>query len=383
MPSSTANTSIPIGKAPYFDGINYNQWKHCMKSYLYSISTEVWQVVCDGIYFLEDDEESTPEQLQKIHRNAQAITILNSSVDKEEFNRVDGLEEAKDVWTTLRMAHEGSNPVRKVNIDMLEGQLNRFIMFDDETPQEMFNRLKKLVNKTNALGSKKWTDRMLTEHMMRAYTPMNYNVVALIHQDPAYKRMSSDDVLGKITNHEMYIEEANHVKNLSKGITTSRKQEIAFKANKKSKNKQEVVKSSSEEEEEEEDSSECDDEDMALFMKKLKKYIKKKKFKKGDKKLKTTTKRTCYNCGKHGRFIANYPFERRDDSDDKKYKPYKKDNGYKISDKPYKKKSYGEAHIGQEWESEDESSNSDSDGVATVAINGKSSSSKYLFPMLI
>jgi hypothetical protein len=29
--------------------------------------------------------------------------------------------------------------------------------------------------------------------------------------------MSSDDVLGQIMNHEMYIKEANHVKNLSKG----------------------------------------------------------------------------------------------------------------------------------------------------------------------
>jgi hypothetical protein len=201
----------------------------------------------------------------------------------------------------------------------------------------MFNHLKKLVNKAKAMGSKKWTDRMLTEHKMRAYTPMNYNMVALIHQDPAYKRMSSNDVLDRIMNHEMYIEEANHVKNLSKGITTSRKQEIIFKANKKSKNKQEVVESSSEEKEEEEDSSECDDEDMALFMKKFKKYIKK-KFGKGNKKLKTTTKRTCYNCGKHDHFIANCPFESRDDGDDKKkYKPCKKDKCYKISDKPYKK----------------------------------------------
>jgi hypothetical protein len=89
--------------------------------------------------------------------------------------------------------------------------------------------------------------------MMRAYTLMNYNVVALICQDPAYKKMSSDDVLGRIINHEVYIEEANHVKNLSKGITTTRKQEIAFKANKKSKNKQEVVESSSKEEEEKEE----------------------------------------------------------------------------------------------------------------------------------
>jgi hypothetical protein len=171
------------------------------------------------------------------------------------------------------MAHEGSKLVRKAKIDMLEGQLNGFVMFDDETSKDMFNYLKKLVNKAKALGSKKWTDHMLMEHMMRAYTPMNYNVVALICQDLVYKRMSSVDVLDRIMNHEMYIEEVNHVKNLSKGITTTRKQEIAFRANKKSKNKQEVVESSSEEEEE--DSSECDDEDMALFMKKFKKYIKK------------------------------------------------------------------------------------------------------------
>jgi hypothetical protein len=81
------------------------------------------------------------------------------------------------------MAHEGSKSVRKVKIDMLEGQLNRFIMFDDEIPQYMFNHLKKLVNKVNALGSRKWNDRMLTEHMMRAYTPMNYNLVVFIRQD--------------------------------------------------------------------------------------------------------------------------------------------------------------------------------------------------------
>jgi hypothetical protein len=41
MPSTTTYTSIPIGKVPYFDGTCYNQWKHCMKNYLYSISLEV------------------------------------------------------------------------------------------------------------------------------------------------------------------------------------------------------------------------------------------------------------------------------------------------------------------------------------------------------
>jgi septal ring factor EnvC (AmiA/AmiB activator) len=42
MPSTTTYTSIPVGKAPYFDGTCYKEWKHCMKNYLYSISPEVW-----------------------------------------------------------------------------------------------------------------------------------------------------------------------------------------------------------------------------------------------------------------------------------------------------------------------------------------------------
>jgi hypothetical protein len=145
--------------------------------------------------------------------------------------------------------------VRKAKIEMLEGQLNCFIMYDDETPHEMFNQLKKLFNKARALGSKKCTDRMLMERLMMIYIPMNYNVVALIRQDPAYKKMTSDDVLRRVMNHEMNIQEANNIKNLYKGVSTSKKQDIALKA-KKSKKKKVLIESSSEEEEEEEEDSE-------------------------------------------------------------------------------------------------------------------------------
>jgi hypothetical protein len=224
-------------------------------------------------------------------------------VGKEEFNRVDGLDVAKDIWTTLRMAHEGSKPMRMAKIEMLEGQLNRFIMFDDKTPQDMFNHLKKMVNKAKALGSNKWTDRMLIELLMGAYTPMNYNVVALIRQDPTYKRMTSDNVLGRIINYEMYIEEANHIKNLYKGVITTKKQGIALKASNESNKKQIVIESSSEEDEE----KEYDEDEMALFMKKFNKYISKRRAFKGDKKEKTKSKRVCYNCGKNGHFIMQCP----------------------------------------------------------------------------
>jgi hypothetical protein len=40
-----------------------NQWKHCMKNYLYSISPEVWQVVCDGVEFSDEYEQPSADQL--------------------------------------------------------------------------------------------------------------------------------------------------------------------------------------------------------------------------------------------------------------------------------------------------------------------------------
>jgi hypothetical protein len=115
------------------------------------------------------------------------------------------LDVAKDVWNTLWISHEGSRPVRKDKVEMLECQLNRFIMYNDETHHEIFNRLKKLVKKARALQSKKWTDYMLMKILIMTYTPINYNVVALIRQDPAYKKMPLDDVLERIMNHEMNI----------------------------------------------------------------------------------------------------------------------------------------------------------------------------------
>jgi hypothetical protein len=116
----------------------------------------------------------------------------------------------------------------------------------------MFNWIKKVVNKARALGFKKWTDRMLMKRLMMAYTPMNYNVLTLICQDPTYKKMSSDDVLGRIMNHEMNIQEANNIKNLYKGVSTSKKQDIALKAN-KSKKKKVLIETPSEEKKEEEE----------------------------------------------------------------------------------------------------------------------------------
>jgi hypothetical protein len=142
-----------------------------------------------------------------------------------------------------------------------------------------------------------------------------------------------------------------------------------------------LIESPSEEEEEEEDDNEREynEDEIDLFIKKFNKFIKKRRPYKGERKEKSRSKRVCYNYGKNGYFIAQCPYERKKEDNNKRKKF---DKGYKKDKKYTKKKPYGQAHVGQEWNSSDESSESESDEVATIAIKGKISSSKSLFPKL-
>jgi hypothetical protein len=81
----------------------------------------------------------------------------------------------------------------------------------------MYNRLKKLVNKVRSYGSKRWGDRRVIDRMLRAYAVKDTTVISLIQQGPTFKKMTPDDVLGKIINHETLVDKAQHVKNSSRG----------------------------------------------------------------------------------------------------------------------------------------------------------------------
>jgi hypothetical protein len=133
----------------------------------------------------------------------------------------------------------------------------------------------------------------------------------------------------------MNIQEATNIKNLYKGVSTYKKQDIALKAN-KSKKKKVLIESPSEEEEEE-DEREYDEDEVALFIKKFNKFIKKRRPYKGDRREMPTSKRVCYNCGKNEHFIAQCPYERKEKDNEKKKKL---DKGYKKDNKFTKKKTY-------------------------------------------
>jgi hypothetical protein len=77
-----------------------------------------------------------------------------SALSVDEYNKVIGMEIAKDIWDTLHDPHEGVDKVRQSKIDLLMAKLNRFVILENEGPQEMFDRLMVIVGKLEDLVDK-------------------------------------------------------------------------------------------------------------------------------------------------------------------------------------------------------------------------------------
>src|SRR5207244_110773 len=122
-----------------------------MKLHLIALHPSLWEVVNVGVRMPTSDDEVSLEMMLDLHRNAQAASVILASLSQEEFNKVNGLEITKDIWDTNQVSHEGDHKEKLGKIELLEGELEGFIMLKGETLQGLFDRLMVIINKIRAL----------------------------------------------------------------------------------------------------------------------------------------------------------------------------------------------------------------------------------------
>jgi hypothetical protein len=249
--------------------------------------------------------------------------------------------------------------VKRHRIEALESELARYDWTKGESLQSLFDRLMVLVNKIRVLGSEDWSDYKVTRLFMRAYKEKDKSLARMIRNRDDYEEMTPHQLLAKIQQHES--EEAP-IKTRDTRALISNEQDSP-KKNKDHKAKK-VVETSS-------DEDSLSDEDTTMFIKTFKKFVRK-----NDKFQRKGKKRACYECGQTGYFIADCPNKKEQEAK----KEYKKDKFKKRGKNKgyFKKKKYGQAHIGEEWNFDEESSSSEEEEVvANVAIQSTSSSQLF------
>jgi hypothetical protein len=263
---------VPLGKPTYFDGEDYCMWSDKMRHHLTSLNESIWDIVEFGVQAPKVGEEDyDSDEATKIrHFNSQATSILLASLCREEYNKVQGLKNTKEIWDVLKTAHEGDEVTKITKRETIEGEFGRFVLNKGEEPQAMYNRLKTMVNQVRNLVSTKWDDHEMVKVILRSLVFHNPTQVQLIRGDPRYKHMSPKEVIGKFVSFELMIKDSKHIVNLEQGATsTPEVQPVAFKATEEKKEESTSSRLPIE-------ASKLDNEEMALVIKSFRQILKQK-----------------------------------------------------------------------------------------------------------
>jgi hypothetical protein len=170
IPKYAPLLSVLLSKPPYFDGEDYCMWSDNMRDHLTSLHESIWDIVEFGAQApqVDDEEYDSDEAAQIRHFNSQATSILLASLCHEEYNKVQGLKNAKEIWDVLKTAHEGDEVTKITKHETIDGELGRFVLNKGEEPQAMYNRLKTMVNQVRNLGSTKWDDHEMVKVILRS-----------------------------------------------------------------------------------------------------------------------------------------------------------------------------------------------------------------------
>jgi hypothetical protein len=257
---------------------------------------------------------------------------LLTSLCRDEYNKVSGLDNAKQIWDTLKISHEGNDATMITKMELVEGELGRFAMIRGEEPTQTYNRLKTLVNKIRSYGSTRWTDHDVVRLMLRSFTVIDPHLVNLIRENRRYTKMTPEEILGNFVSGRMMVKEARYVDNALNGpLPVYEPQPVALKAT----SSRETLPSKVAQVE----VAGLNEDEMALVIKRFKTALK--GHKEYPNKNKTRGKRSYFKCGKTDHFIAQCP----DNDDDQEQEKHGKREKKKVY-----KKAKGEAHLGKEWD---------------------------------
>jgi hypothetical protein len=94
-----------------------------MRHHQTSLHSSIWDIIefAAHVPSVGDEGYDSDEVAQIRHFNSQATTILLVSLSREEYNKVQGLKSAKEIWYVLKTTHEGDEVTKITKRETIEG----------------------------------------------------------------------------------------------------------------------------------------------------------------------------------------------------------------------------------------------------------------------
>ena len=367
-----------VGPPPILEKYEYPLWAFRMKNHMRGSSKELWTITEEGFH-VHDRKNMTPREYRDNTLNNHALLMIQKGLKGEQENRVRKITTAKECWDYLESSIMGSSSIRSSKFDKVQDQADHFVMIDGESPEDLYQRLVALANLMTDHGSMDTDDGWIKRKFITAILPHKKQTTKVIRQSPDFSSLTAQQVLDEFVSMEI-LDSTADLKLARQRVTKT--PSLALKA-------KEVQAC---EEEDEEDGAPEDtkhafnehtkyafNEHMALASRQF--WGNKKNFKTNSSSFKPKGQRirTCFNCGNVSHFVADCPYEKREDHGGKLIR---KDKSKSPLNKTFVKKKPQRVLVAQEeYFSDDDDDDEGGEVVATanIAIVTKSSPSTSLF----
>jgi hypothetical protein len=130
-------------------------WSDIMRHHLTSLHESIWDIVEFGVQAPQvgDEDYDSDEATQIRHFNSQATSILLASLCREQYNKVQGLKSAKEIWNVLKTMHEGDEVTKITKCETIEGELGRFVLTKERNHKQCTTGSRRWSTKSTTLGA--------------------------------------------------------------------------------------------------------------------------------------------------------------------------------------------------------------------------------------
>ncbi|KAG7537091.1 Zinc finger CCHC-type superfamily [Arabidopsis suecica] len=222
-----------LNRPVMLDHRGYGHWKTRMMQLIRGQGEDAWTAVEDGW----EPPFSTTEDGLKVKKpkanwtdaeknlskfNARAMNAIYSCLDDDEFNLVQGSENAKQMWDILQKTHEGNTGVKRTRLDQLATDFENLKMDPSETIVQFSSKLSGIANEAKSLG-KTYKEKKLVKKMLRCLPPKYAAHKAVMRVSGNTDTLKYEDLVGILKSEEMEV--AEDQRNQNKGIAVKADEE--------------------------------------------------------------------------------------------------------------------------------------------------------------
>jgi hypothetical protein len=173
-----------------------------MEAYLLSQGSAIWEVV-DSNYEIPA-ARTTQVQIEQYEANNKARNILFTSLSRNEFDRVQHLRTAREIWSTLSVFHEGTNQIKARRQSTYNQEYQMFVQGPGESLDAMFARFDGIVSNLRSTGVLPYSDHERAIKLLYALDRSIWEVkISSIEESPSYDTLTCDELFSKLKSTEI------------------------------------------------------------------------------------------------------------------------------------------------------------------------------------